>query len=91
MKPRNSRAKLPANAPRQSENSAVAGEIADKSEPTHPVQRQRDPAAGSDNRHQTIREAAYRRFEARGRVHGRDLEDWLEAEAQLESSRDAKR
>ena len=26
---------------------------------------------------------AYRRFEARGREHGHDLEDWLEAEREL--------
>jgi hypothetical protein len=26
---------------------------------------------------------AYRRFEERGREHGRDLDDWLEAERQL--------
>ena len=49
---------------------------------------QGDPATDADDRQRAIREAAYRRFEERGCVHGRDLEDWLEAEAQVESSRD---
>jgi hypothetical protein len=31
-----------------------------------------------------IRELAYRLYEERGRVDGRDLEDWLEAEAILQ-------
>jgi hypothetical protein len=31
-----------------------------------------------------IAQRAYRRFEERGRHHGRDLEDWLEAERELE-------
>lgn len=32
-------------------------------------------------RSSSIRELAYRLYEDRGRVDGRDLEDWLEAEA----------
>jgi hypothetical protein len=30
-----------------------------------------------------IARRAYERFEERGREHGRDLEDWLEAEREL--------
>lgn len=30
--------------------------------------------------HQRIAERAYERFQARGRIHGHDLEDWLAAE-----------
>ena len=30
-----------------------------------------------------IRLRAYERFEARGREHGRDLDDWLQAEAEI--------
>jgi hypothetical protein len=33
-----------------------------------------------DNRHQRITERAFARFEARGGLHGYDVEDWLEAE-----------
>ena len=91
MKLRSSRAKLAPDAPRQSHDFTVAGEVADKSEPIPPARREHDRAIGAEDRQQTIRETAYRRFEARGRVHGRDLEDWLEAEAQLESTRVDKR
>jgi len=91
MKLRSSRAKLAPDATRQPDDSAVAAEIADRSEQIRSARRERDRAIGAEDRQQTIRETAYRRFEARGRVHGRDLEDWLEAEAQLESIRDDKR
>ena len=30
-----------------------------------------------------IRERAYQLYEQRGKIEGRDLEDWLEAEAEL--------
>jgi hypothetical protein len=33
-----------------------------------------------DSRHQRITERAFARFEARGGLHGYDVEDWLEAE-----------
>jgi hypothetical protein len=32
---------------------------------------------------ESVAERAYRRFEERGREHGRDLDDWLEAEREL--------
>jgi hypothetical protein len=32
---------------------------------------------------ETIAQRAYERFEARGREDGRDLDDWLEAEREL--------
>ncbi|MBE0549164.1 MAG: DUF2934 domain-containing protein [Rubrivivax sp.] len=41
------------------------------------------PMAG-EQREQAIRQAAYTLFEARGYVYGHALEDWLEAEAQVE-------
>jgi Protein of unknown function (DUF2934) len=39
--------------------------------------------AASTSREQLVREAAYRRFESRGAEHGRDEEDWLEAEKEV--------
>ena len=33
-----------------------------------------------------IAQRAYERFEERGREHGRDLEDWLEAEREIAES-----
>jgi hypothetical protein len=35
--------------------------------------------------HDEIAEAAYRRYLSRGSVHGRDFDDWLEAERELRS------
>jgi hypothetical protein len=37
-----------------------------------------------EGRTSNIRELAYRLYEERGRLDGRDLEDWLEAEAILQ-------
>lgn len=45
----------------------------------------RDPGliASGDGRDQTIREIAYSFYEARGRVGGHELDDWLQAETQV--------
>lgn len=40
---------------------------------------------GAKERDAMIREAAYRRFEQRGRVHGDDVDDWLAAEAEIDA------
>lgn len=90
MTPRSSRARIPPSVPQDSVPSEImereaAGE--NRPTPTEVAPRQ-DQTVRTDGRTKAIREAAYRRFEARGRVHGRDLEDWLEAEAEVESSRD---
>ncbi len=42
-----------------------------------------EPVTDGQAREARIREAAYERFERRGRTHGHDLDDWLSAEAQL--------
>lgn len=42
-----------------------------------------------EQREQAIRQAAYALYEARGCVYGHALEDWLEAEAQVERAFDA--
>jgi hypothetical protein len=39
---------------------------------------------GGDVREQMVREAAYYHYEARGRVDGHEVEDWLQAEAEIE-------
>jgi hypothetical protein len=36
---------------------------------------------------ESIARRAYERFERRGRKHGRDLEDWLDAERELRAGR----
>ena len=42
------------------------------------------PPMPDEQREQAIRQAAYALYEARGCVYGHALEDWLEAEAQVE-------
>jgi hypothetical protein len=41
-------------------------------------------SAGGVSRQQMIAEAAYARWERRGFTHGGDLQDWLEAEAEID-------
>lgn len=43
-------------------------------------------ADAADAREQSIREAAYAYYEARGRADGFALDDWLKAEAQFSTS-----
>ena len=40
-------------------------------------------ASPEKSREQLVREAAYRRFEARGSEHGRHEQDWLDAEREV--------
>lgn len=44
--------------------------------------------AKHDPTEEEVRERAYAIFLARGQEHGRDTEDWLEAEAELRSNSD---
>ncbi len=43
-----------------------------------------DTVDAVDARDRAIREAAYAFYEARGRVDGHELDDWFEAEAQVD-------
>jgi hypothetical protein len=52
----------------------------DDREAVEAAKRNRGDAAPS---HGTIARRAYERFLARGRSHGRDVEDWLAAEREL--------
>jgi Protein of unknown function (DUF2934) len=45
------------------------------------------PAAGSDAKDEFVRQAAYYYYEARGRIGGNELDDWLRAEAEFERMR----
>lgn len=42
-------------------------------------------APAGEDRESCIRRTAYAYFEARGGVHGHELEDWLRAEAEFEA------
>ncbi len=44
------------------------------------------PSATSLDREQAVREAAYACFEARGCEPGRELDDWLKAEAMVQQT-----
>lgn len=48
-----------------------------------------EAAASGDGREQIVRQTAYSYYEARGRVDGHELEDWLKAEAQIADSSSA--
>jgi hypothetical protein len=53
--------------------------------------RRRDDVPPADHQRaadtEAIAKRAYERFEQRGREHGRDLEDWLDAERELRAGR----
>jgi len=44
-------------------------------------------ATASDNGHEATARRAYDIFERRGHEHGRDLEDWLQAERELRETK----
>jgi hypothetical protein len=45
------------------------------------------PGTGSDAKDEFVRQAAYYYYEARGRIGGNELDDWLRAEAEFERTR----
>jgi beta-lactam-binding protein with PASTA domain len=45
-----------------------------------------DPSPGSEDRRNDIATAAYYKAESRGFIPGREMDDWLEAEAELSNS-----
>ncbi|MGL6112322.1 MAG: DUF2934 domain-containing protein [Rubrivivax sp.] len=45
------------------------------------------PSASGDTKDEFIRQTAYCYFEARGRIGGHELDDWLKAEAEFERLR----
>jgi len=50
-----------------------------------PAAGSRAPSIGAEERLRMIREVAYSFYERRGFVQGHDLEDWLEAEADVDA------
>ena len=62
--------------PKKAKSTAVKGE--------GPVVAQ--PPASGDGRDEIVRQTAYFFYEARGRMHGHELEDWLRAESEVERS-----
>lgn len=45
-----------------------------------------DQSGAAEHRFALIRDAAYRRFQARGGEHGHDRQDWLDAEAEVDAA-----
>ena len=52
--------------------------------PDQPFAEGRDDGLDSDLRHRMISEAAYHRYIERGYAEGYDLDDWLQAEAEVD-------
>jgi hypothetical protein len=50
-----------------------------------PSEANSDPSSNGSAERDSIAVRAYRRFEERGREHGHDLDDWLEAEREFEN------
>ena len=50
-----------------------------------PSEANSDPSSNGPSERDSIAVRAYRRFEERGREHGHDLDDWLEAEREFEN------
>jgi hypothetical protein len=75
MKPHHSAAATPTKARPARAKAAT---------PTPAIAGDTTAAAPTAQREDSIREAAYFYFEARGRVGGHELEDWLRAEAEFE-------
>jgi hypothetical protein len=70
----------PAAAPRTTARRRAAGAAASPSTAAHD-ETPREPS------HDEIAEAAYQRYLSRGGEHGRDFDDWLEAEREVRTRR----
>lgn len=68
--------------------SGAVGKTSTGSGSTVPSSGSADPTKGvsADQRRQMIAEAAYRRYEQRGGIPGEPLNDWLEAEKEVDRS-----
>lgn len=61
--------------------AAAAAPLEESAVPADPVA---EGEADGEDRDTFIRRTAYAYYEARGRVHGHELDDWLKAEAEFE-------
>jgi hypothetical protein len=77
------------NAIASSVEKAAAQPHARKQSPASAQPAMGDPAHGptvsADDRERMIRDAAYLRYQEGGCVDGRDMEDWLAAEAEIDA------
>jgi Protein of unknown function (DUF2934) len=69
--------------PRPDATQSRSGEMPSDADQQVPQSDAGSAESASASREKLVREAAYRRFESRGGVHGRDKEDWLEAEREV--------
>ena len=70
----------PAKAPNVAQPTAASSAGASMT----PSEEQTAASAAVDDRQTLISRSAYAYYEARGRAHGHELEDWLQAEAEFE-------
>lgn len=70
------------SAANSSSSADASRDVADDDE----LQSAAAAGGGIDNavRHRLISEAAFRRYEQRGRADGHELDDWLQAEAEID-------
>ena len=47
------------------------------------VRKKTRPALNEEDRRKAVEEAAYYRWQGRGGEHGRDLDDWMDAEEEV--------
>lgn len=69
---------------RSKKRKSVASVPVPESEPEAPFQEGARDGLSADLRHRMISEAAYHLYTQRGYREGYDLDDWLEAEAQVD-------
>jgi len=69
---------------RPHDSPTIAPEPEAERMPDRPFEEGAHDAIGSDLRHRLISAAAFRRYVERGYVDGFDVEDWLQAEAEID-------
>ncbi|MGA7964672.1 MAG: DUF2934 domain-containing protein [Gammaproteobacteria bacterium] len=83
MKQKSAPGKKPTAAKRQ-KSSGLPAVAANKAIAKTKTARKTVPSVGAQTRHEMIAQAAYFRAERRGFVGGGEVEDWLEAEREIE-------
>jgi Protein of unknown function (DUF2934) len=73
----------PASPPLPDRAQAPTGEKPENADAEVPRSAESPPDDAEPSHEQKVREAAYRRFEARGFAHGQHEDDWAEAEKEV--------
>ncbi len=79
--------KTPAGSEAQKPGKSGADEAGKSAAAKNRARSPETTAPASAPSHQDVADLAYQKFEAHGRQHGRDLDDWVEAERELQGTR----